>query len=86
MIDTRWIDLAQFIENKGDCLFFYKMKNIHGGLTTSPRSPAEKINAWKFCTRLHYHWKINLMITKCHELKVLRIYTELVSDTYPIPT
>ena len=22
MIDARWIDLAQFIENKGDCLLF----------------------------------------------------------------
>ena len=37
MIETQWIDLAQFIENKGDC-----MKNVHGGLQC-PRPPAEKL-------------------------------------------
>ena len=48
MIDARWIDLAQFIENKGDCLFFYKMKNIHGGLTAPNKLPAEKLTHENF--------------------------------------
>ena len=25
------------------CLFFYIMKNIHGGFTAPPRAPAEKL-------------------------------------------
>ena len=43
MINTQWIHFAQFLENKGDCLFFYMMKNIHWGLTVPPKPPAEKL-------------------------------------------
>ena len=48
MIDTRWIDLAQFIENKGDFLFFHIMKNIHGGIESAARPPAEKLTHENF--------------------------------------
>ena len=58
----QWVNLAQFIENKGDCLFFfYIMKNTHGGLQP-PTGPQLKSNALEFCIHLNYHWKLNLII------------------------
>ena len=43
MIDTRWIDLAQFIENKGDCLFFLHNEKYQLGAYGVPRPPTEKL-------------------------------------------
>ena len=42
-IDTRWIDLAQFIENKGDCLFFLHNEKYPRGTYSTPRPSAEKL-------------------------------------------
>ena len=50
-IDTQWIDLVQFIEIQGNCLFFvffYVMKHIHGGLIAPPRPPAKKLTHENF--------------------------------------
>ena len=70
MTDTRWINYAQFIENKGDCLLFlHNEKHPWGGLQ---RPPGPQLQNY---TRLHYHWKLNLIIKKRRGLKVLRIYT-----------
>ena len=70
--------LCNLLKIKEIACVFYIMKNIHGGLQ-SPEAPSWTINAWKFCTCLHYHWKLNLIIKKWCELKVLSIYTGIHS-------
>ena len=42
MIDTRWIDLAQFIENKGEYLFLHNEKYPRGAYGV-PRPATEKL-------------------------------------------
>ena len=40
MIDMRWITLAQFIENKADCLFFLRNEKYPWGDYSAPQAPS----------------------------------------------
>ena len=55
--------------------FWYIIFEFFFPLTASSQTPIWKINVWKYCACLHYHWKLSLIIKKRRELKVLRIYT-----------